>query len=498
MTHTKIQKYAMIALTFLVIVLIVYAVDLKPRGNVDLQSRYNITDAVAYCDGATCYSLAELRSNGSASNMTWTGLYSYPAGCPSGYAITALGDTVTCSIIESSIDHNMRWIQADNGTDLVNMNDLYNNTVLMLPEGTYNISSTINLDSDNWIVGTGKTIIRPTGNITMFNMTDTFIKVRDLTIYTTNVAGFGGTVFLFTDSPNSTYDQRGGWNYIENVYIEGTVNESTGSKAIYLIDDDGEGVTWANMEGIHIKNFDYGVYLDCDASGGYVNANRFENIHLTSTIKGITLDGTSDCPVNGNTFTAFANINTYFMYGVWLDRAQYNRFDNLFYDANSIACTYNISVNAHRNYVMDSTCSEAYISDLGTNNVWYLNDINIINKETDIEHRLLDSTYCYESISSGSITPSCNFIILDTEGDAATDNLSCISLDTQAVVYLQQENSARDITLEQDSCGTAQYDIFVTNKDGVQGSFTMASTSDVLQCVHSPMTSKGWRCIELY
>jgi len=386
------------------------------------------------------------------------------------------------------------YVNADNGSDLVAKNDAYSNQILVLPEGTYSVTETINMDSDNWIVGTGKAIIRPVGNITLFNMSDSFIKVKDVFIFTTNVVGYSGTLFLFDDN----YDKRGGWNYIENVYIEGTVNESTGAKAIYLIDDDANGVTWVNVEGVHIKNFDYAVYLNCNAAGGYVNANNFENIQLTSVIHGILLDGEATCPCNGNTFTTFGNINSYYQYGVWLDRAQYNRFENSFYDCDSITTVYNISVNSHKNYFTDALCSEAYISDLGTNNVWYLNDINIINQETDIEHRMMDSVYCGVSISSGSITPTCNYLVVDTEGDIASDYLDCIAYSNQAVVYIQQEHSDRDIVFTDNNCATAAHDIFITEKDGTQGvNLTTINTNDVLMCVHGPQASKGWKCVEI-
>ena len=93
------RNFEILGIVFILVCLVVSAIDYKPRGNVDMQDRYNITNIEYFCDGASCYNLATL-ANGSgggvASSLNWTGLKNYPVECPNGTVIKQLNDSVTC------------------------------------------------------------------------------------------------------------------------------------------------------------------------------------------------------------------------------------------------------------------------------------------------------------------------------------------------------------------------------------------------------------------
>jgi len=98
----KILK-TLVIFSLILIPVLVLAVDFSPQGNINLKSRYNITN---YWGGAcTNGTVTDILDNGSfvcspevpGLEMNWTGLKNYPVACPGGSYITALNDSVTCT-----------------------------------------------------------------------------------------------------------------------------------------------------------------------------------------------------------------------------------------------------------------------------------------------------------------------------------------------------------------------------------------------------------------
>ena len=72
------------------------------------------------------------------------------------------------------------------------------------------------------------------------------------------------------------------------------------------------------------------------------------------------------------------------------------------------------------------------------------------------------------TISAGSITPTDNFHLVDTEADAATDDLTTIStanLEDGAILVLQAANASRDIVLVHNATPTAGQFVLAEDRD---------------------------------
>jgi hypothetical protein len=106
--NEKAQTRLILGMTIAVIMAIGFAIalDFTPKGNVDMQWRYFITNGTK----ATFNDTVNITSTGRLyANQSWQH-FNYPDACTSGYYITKLGDLVTCttpSFFISNIDMNM-------------------------------------------------------------------------------------------------------------------------------------------------------------------------------------------------------------------------------------------------------------------------------------------------------------------------------------------------------------------------------------------------------
>ena len=89
------------------------------------------------------------------------------------------------------------------------------------------------------------------------------------------------------------------------------------------------------------------------------------------------------------------------------------------------------------------------------------------------------------TISSGETTSTQSYHLVDTEGDASTDNYnSCVGLDYGTFMIQQQASSARDITWVNDSLPGS-------NRFNLGGNITFASVNDTMFLIQNKANNGG-------
>lgn len=84
-------KLTLIVLIIMLVSTMVSAVTWSPQGDMNLKGRYSI------------FNVTNFTADNLSGNLSWTDLHTFPSACPSGSAVTELGDTTTCTAFGSSL-----------------------------------------------------------------------------------------------------------------------------------------------------------------------------------------------------------------------------------------------------------------------------------------------------------------------------------------------------------------------------------------------------------
>ncbi|MCB9817366.1 hypothetical protein H6795_02370 [Candidatus Nomurabacteria bacterium] len=139
---------------------------------------------------------------GSGSTVDWTALNNYPAACSAGNAITALGDTITCTAFAAS-SGSANYIQAQGTTPGTAQNTNFNIGTGTGIAATLNATTSILLNGAN--INTGGTLsnVAYKDQANSFSAANTFTAANALTLGTTG-SNNGGVVFRSSGAGSST------------------------------------------------------------------------------------------------------------------------------------------------------------------------------------------------------------------------------------------------------------------------------------------------------
>jgi hypothetical protein len=139
---------------------------------------------------------------GSGSSVDWTALNNYPAACGAGTAVTALGDTITCTAFAAS-SGSANYIQAQGTTPGTAQNTNFNIGTGTGIAAVFNATSSILLNGAN--INTGGTLsnVAYKDQANSFSAANTFTAANAITLGTTG-SNNGGVVFRSSNAGSST------------------------------------------------------------------------------------------------------------------------------------------------------------------------------------------------------------------------------------------------------------------------------------------------------
>jgi hypothetical protein len=139
---------------------------------------------------------------GSGSTVDWTALNNYPAACGAGTAVTALGDTITCTAFAAS-SGSANYIQAQGTTPGTAQNTNFNIGTGTGIAAVFNATSSILFNGNN--INTGGTLsnVAYKDQANSFSAANTFTAANAITLGTTG-SNNGGVVFRSSGAGSST------------------------------------------------------------------------------------------------------------------------------------------------------------------------------------------------------------------------------------------------------------------------------------------------------
>lgn len=300
-------------------------------------------------------------------NLTVTGTSTLATTTATSLAIqdwTLATSTVVCMAPE------VCQFQADGVDDDVQIQEAINSrssgATVYIKAATYNITSPISMQNNVILIGEGwGTIIKPATNVDIFRMLAGRNRVSYLQVDTKVVPTYSSSVFVFEDG----YDYGREFGSIDSVTITQTASSTSGSKGVSMIADGGSGISWVVVNNLSIIGGNYGIYMHSNNSSSYVNAQKFNSVHLQNVYEGIYMIDT-DGEVAGNEFRFSENGATNINHIVYCEGASNSFFSNIWdpFLLPDRTKAYEFSASSSNNYVLDNNMYARDFIDLGTNN----------------------------------------------------------------------------------------------------------------------------------
>ena len=240
------KKTILIGFMILTMIGLAFAVPFSPQGNVDLKNYYNITNLASIggftmignliMGGFHITGAGDINATNVNGNQSWEH-QSYPAACSANYAITALGDSTTCTD---------SWVDAS-GDSMTGNLAMGNNNITGVNELSSTLVATTNLEADNLesnLDGTG------------YNLTINTLTVTDYGLVEDDIPTLSSTWDNSMDA-----DRLTGLDYLNNgITLQGenitggTVAEARLPTSIYTISLNGTKVDTGTVDEDYIED----------------------------------------------------------------------------------------------------------------------------------------------------------------------------------------------------------------------------------------------------
>ena len=290
---------------------------------------------------------------------------------------------------------------------------------------------------------------------------------------------------------------------LENIYIHSAGN-TTNLESSLLFDASSGDVNNIRLDNVHVENQKYHALHAIDASNINWIGGKTHDGADTPNISGNLLEGTASSKIIGVTFSTSNQQHIVLADSAALNSSDGNIIDGCsFGNTNGTASAIRLLGAAENNTI--STCyfkgdingDAADFASTGTKNVFNVDNVSevsipdiripgfTVTSSVSVEGNVTAEGYVAVdnggelTIAAGVITATSSYHTVDTEGDAATDDLDTINggVDAGQLLVISPQSGARDVVAK-DGVGNLR----------LSADFTMSGVNDTLTLIYTGVT----------